>query len=402
MQSLKNKNIILGVTAGIAAYKAAELARLLVKSGAHVQVVMTPSANEFISGLTFQAITGKTVRESMFDSAHEAAMGHIELARWADLIVIAPASADFIAKLRAGMADTLLHTLCLASSAPLFVAPAMNQQMWAQASTQENVTTLWQRGTHILGPAEGEQACGDTGPGRLLEPDLILSALAASQYEPVLQGINITITAGPTQEAIDPVRFIGNRSSGKMGFALATSARLLGANVHLVAGPVSLATPNDVHRTDVRNAADMHSAVMRLIANTDIFIGCAAVADYRPAQTAEQKIKKDNSSLTIELIRNPDILADVAMHSDRPFCVGFAAETDDLDTYARAKLKNKKLDIIAANWVGKNNSGFESNDNALHVIWHDGSTQLPLQNKNQLAQQLMALIAEHFHASTST
>ena len=407
MAKIENKNILLGVTAGIAAYKAAELARLLVKNGANVRVVMTPSAKEFVGPLTFQAITGHACRDSLFDPAHEAAMGHIELARWADVILVAPASADFIAKLHAGMADTLLHTLCLASTADIYIAPAMNQQMWANKATQKNILGLERRGTMILGPAEGEQACGDTGFGRMLEPSEIVSQLIpgsrinTSKTPPrnnlPLSGKTVVITAGPTREAVDPVRFISNRSSGKMGYALAESALNLGAEVILVSGPVNIKSLEGITLKNIETADDMLKNVMKHINKADIFIACAAVADYRPSKSKSHKIKKDQESLSIKLTRNPDILATVSALDNRPFCVGFAAETQNLEEYARSKMQRKNLDMIAANLVGKN-MGFDTEENALQVYWSNGKKHFPQQNKKQLADQLLSLITERFNA----
>ncbi|MFU8838669.1 MAG: bifunctional phosphopantothenoylcysteine decarboxylase/phosphopantothenate--cysteine ligase CoaBC [Thiohalomonadaceae bacterium] len=397
---LTGRRILLGVTGGIAAYKSAELVRLLRGAGAAVRVVMTPAACEFISPLTLQALSGQPVREALFDPQHEAAMGHIELARWAELILIAPASADFLARLRAGLANDLLSTLCLASSAPLYLAPAMNQQMWRAAATGENVAALQQRGVKLLGPASGEQACGEQGPGRMLEVSELLAACSehfATDANPgPLQDIRLTITAGPTREAIDPVRFISNHSSGRMGFALAEAARQLGAEVTLVAGPVSLPTPAGVSRVDVQTAEQMLTAV--LAAPADIFIGCAAVADYRPELVAESKIKKQAEALTLKLVRNPDILAQVAQTSPRPFCVGFAAETDSLAENARAKLAAKGVEMIAANWVGARaaGGGFDSAQNALQVFWADGEQTLAMAPKPQLARQLLDLILSHY------
>ena len=402
MQPLRGRRVLLGITAGIAAYKAAELARLLVKDGARVRVVMTRSASEFIAPLTLQAITGEVVRDSLFDPAHEAAMGHIELARWADLIVVAPATADFLARSAAGMAHDLLSTLCLASAAPLLLAPAMNQAMWHHPATRANAQLLNSRGVTLLGPAEGEQACGDVGPGRMLEPADILAAVRRRFADGRLVGRRVLLTAGPTREAVDPVRFFGNRSSGKMGFALAAALADEGADVTLVAGPVSLATPDGVQRIDVESALDMHAAVFAAVGEADIFIACAAVADFRPVEVAEQKIKKSGiDGLTLELVRNPDILAEVAALPRPPFCVGFAAETHDVAAYAADKLRAKGLDMIAANQVSAS-QGFETDDNALLVIWDGGSRALPTQSKRQLAGRLVDLIVERFDAQIAT
>ena len=393
--------MLLGISAGIAAYKAAELARLLVKEGAEVQTVMTRSAAEFIAPMTLQALTGRPVRDSLFDPQHEAAMGHIELARWADVVVIAPATADVIAQLANGSAPDLLSTLCLATQAPLLVAPAMNQAMWHHPATRANIALLQSRGVNIVGPAEGEQACGDTGPGRMLEPPAILSALEQRFRGRRLLGKRVVVTAGPTREAIDPVRFVANRSSGKMGFALATALAAQGAEVVLIAGPVVLPTPSGVRRIDVESALEMHEAVLEALPGSELFIACAAVADFRPIDVAERKIKKTDERLTLQLERNPDILADVAARPDRPFCVGFAAETHDVENYAEGKRRAKGLDMVAANLVSAS-QGFETEDNALLVIWEGGRVSLPTQNKSQLAVELVKLIADRFDAQTAT
>lgn len=400
MQPLRGRRLLLGITGGIAAYKAAELARLLVKDGAEVQVVMTRAAGAFVGAMTLQAITGRPVREALFDAQHEAAMGHIELARWAELVVIAPATADFLAQMAAGMARDLLSTLCLATTAPLVVAPAMNQAMWRHAATQANVALLQSRGVTFLGPDEGAQACGDVGPGRMLEPEDIRLALGANLAGGRLAGRRVLLTAGPTREALDPVRFLGNRSSGRMGFALAAALVAEGASVTLVAGPVSLPTPAGVERIDVESALQMRDAVFTSLPGTAIFIACAAVADFRPAAAAGKKIKKTSETLTLELIRNPDILSEVAALPARPFCVGFAAETDDVEAYAQAKLRAKRLDMIAANRVGAS-QGFEVDDNALLVIWEGGQQSLPQQPKSRLAAQLVNLIVDRFDAQTA-
>lgn len=397
MQPMSGRRVLLGITAGIAAYKSAELARLLVKGGAEVQVVMTSSAAAFIGPMTLQAITGRPVRDTLFDPQHEAAMGHIELARWADLILIAPATADFLAQLAAGMAHDLLSTLCLASTAPLVVAPAMNQAMWRHAATQANTELLRSRGVAVLGPAEGEQACGDSGPGRMLEPDAIATAVHERGHPGRLSGLQVLLTAGPTREALDPVRFLGNRSSGKMGFALAAALVEQGAEVTLVTGPVALATPGGVTRIDVESAQQMREAVFTSLPGTAIFIACAAVADFRPAQMVDRKIKKTEETLTLELVRNPDILSEVSMSQNRPFCVGFAAETNDVEAYADAKRRAKGLDMIAANQVGVS-QGFEADDNALLVLWDGGRQALPMQAKSLLAAQLVDLIVDRFDA----
>lgn len=396
--SLANRHILLGVTGGIAAYKAAELARLFVKAGAEVQVVMTGSAMQFIGAMTFQAITGKETRSDLFDSAHEAAMGHIELARWADLVIVAPATANFIALMAQGRAGDLLSTLCLATAAPVAVAPAMNQQMWADPATQANIETLRARDRLIWGPAAGEQACGDVGPGRMLEPAGIFDAAREIFSSGSLAGVRALVTAGPTHEAIDPVRFIGNHSSGKMGFAVAQALEEQGAEVTLVAGPSSLPTPPGVMRIDVESALEMHAAVMERAGNCDLFVATAAVADYRPERVADSKIKKTAESLDIHLVKNPDILADVAALEKGPYTVGFAAETHEVAQYADEKRRNKKIDMIAANEVGGNRGGFNHDENALLVLWEGGQQELPMTGKLRLARQLVELISQKIHA----
>jgi phosphopantothenoylcysteine decarboxylase/phosphopantothenate--cysteine ligase len=395
--------ILLGVTGGIAAYKSAELTRRLRDRGAEVQVVMTAAAREFVTPMTFQALSGKPVRTDLWDPAAEAAMGHIELARWPQRIVIAPASADFIARLAHGLADDLLTTLCLASDVPVTVVPAMNRLMWANAATQANVATLRARGVTVLGPAEGDQACGETGPGRMLEPVAIVDALYArpsTKAAGALAGRKVVVTAGPTRERIDPVRFITNRSSGKMGFAVAEAARDAGAEVVVVSGPVNVATPAGVRRIDVESAEQMLKAVQAEIADTDIFIASAAVSDYRAREVAEHKIKKTSEQLVLELARTPDILATVAAGTPRPFVVGFAAETQNVERNALAKLEGKKLDMIAANQVGEN-LAFDCDDNALTVYWKDGRRELSRAPKCQLAASLVAVIAERYAAKGS-
>ncbi|MCP3849714.1 MAG: bifunctional phosphopantothenoylcysteine decarboxylase/phosphopantothenate--cysteine ligase CoaBC [Gammaproteobacteria bacterium] len=405
MSILENKKIILGVCGGIAAYKSAELVRLLVKQQAQVQVVMTLSSQEFIGPQTFQALSGRVVRTQTFDLEAEAGMGHIELARWADLILIAPATANTVAKIAHGNADDLLTTLCLATSAPLFIAPAMNQQMWCNKATQNNVEILLQRQVTFSGPAEGVQACGDTGQGRMEEPVDILSdtiALFESRLnlyqaeEQPLKGRQILITAGPTIEDIDPVRYMSNRSSGKMGYAIAQAALDAGASVKLVSGPTALNAPVGAELIKTRNALQMHSAVFKQIESTDIFIATAAVADYRPIKKCSQKIKKNAETLTIEMTKNPDILSDVAALSNKPICIGFAAETNDVKSYAQEKLERKNLDMVAANKVGEQ-EGFEGDNNELLLLWQQqtgnkseiSSKQLPYGSKKQLARQLI-------------
>ena len=393
---LYNRRILLGITGGIAAYKAAELVRGLRKAGAEVRVVMTEAATEFVTPMTLQALSGNPVRVELFDPEHEAAMGHIELARWAELVLVAPATADFLARFHAGMANDLLSTLCLATKAPVALAPAMNQQMWQAAATQQNVKKLQQRGVIIWGPAEGEQACGEEGPGRMLEPGELLQACGDHLSNGPLKGVRVTITAGPTREAVDPVRFISNHSSGKMGFAIAEAALAMGAQVRLVAGPVALPTPAGVKRIDVESAEQMLQAV--LVDPGQIFIACAAVADYRPEAVASEKVKKSEEQLSLHLVRNPDILATVSALEHGPFSVGFAAETENLVANARAKLQQKQLDMIAANWVGERaeGGGFNSEENALQLIWRDGEQELPRSSKMVLAGRLMEVVATQY------
>jgi phosphopantothenoylcysteine decarboxylase/phosphopantothenate--cysteine ligase len=398
--SLAQRRILLGVSGGIAAYKSCELVRRLREQGAEVRVVMTAGAEHFVGAATFQALSGQSVRTSLWDAQAEAAMGHIELARWAERILVAPASADVIARLAHGHADDLLSTLCLASAAPLYLAPAMNQQMWAHPAVQANLALLRQRGVQVLGPAAGEQACGDVGSGRMLEPHELRDALAASFRDGALAGLRVVVSAGPTYEDIDPVRFIGNRSSGRMGFAVAAAAAQAGASVSLVAGPVSLATPAGVaRRIDVRSAAQMHAAVLEACQAADIYIGASAVGDYRPANVSALKLKKSaGAPLSLQLEENPDILAGLAAQSGHPFLVGFAAETHDVASYARGKLRNKGLDMIAANQVG-DGLGFEVAENALTLYWDDGELALPRATKDELARQLVAHVAERYRAT---
>lgn len=397
MQSLINRRILLGITGGIAAYKSADLARRLVEAGAQVQVVMTPAATTFITPLTLQAVSGRAVRLDLLDAQAEAGMGHIELARWADLILIAPASADFMARLAHGLADDLLSALCLASDRPLALAPAMNRLMWDNPATRDNRQILNRRGIRLWGPASGGQACGETGPGRMLEPLDLLARIIELFSEGPLKDVHVLMTVGPTREDIDPVRFISNRSSGKMGYAIAAAAARMGAQVTLVSGPVHLSTPDGVERIDVESARQMYEAVMDRVADADIFIATAAVADYRVASRARQKIKKTEESMTITLERNPDILSEVAALEDGPFTVGFAAETEQVLEYARNKLRDKDLDMIVANQVGEG-CGFESEQNTLYVLWKGGGKDLPLADKTQLGGDLMTIIAERYHA----
>jgi phosphopantothenoylcysteine decarboxylase/phosphopantothenate--cysteine ligase len=392
---MQGKRILLGVTGGIAAYKSPDLVRRLRDRGAEVQVVMTKSAGEFVTPITFQAVSGRPVRTDLWDPAAEAAMGHIELARWADLVVVAPATADFLARLAGGRADDLLTTLCLATEAPIAVAPAMNRLMWANAATCANVATLEQRKVHVLGPAAGDQACGEVGEGRMLEPldiiDRIVPLLAPTGP---LRGKRVLITAGPTRERIDPVRFISNRSSGKMGFAVAQAARQAGADVVLVSGPVSLATPAGVRRIDCESAVDMLGVVLKEVGKADIFISTAAVADYKPARPAGQKIKKASDRMDVEMERTTDILATVAASPERPrLVVGFAAETENVEQNARTKLLKKNLDLIAANEVG-DDKAFECEDNHLIVLSRTSRHDLGHASKCELAERLIVLIAE--------
>jgi phosphopantothenoylcysteine decarboxylase/phosphopantothenate--cysteine ligase len=397
--ALAGQHVLLGVSGGIAAYKAAELVRRLGDAGAEVRVVLTEGAAHFVTPLTFQALSGHPVRTSLWDESAEAAMGHIELARWADRVVIAPASADLIARLAHGMANDLLTTLCLATAAPIAIAPAMNQLMWAKAATQANVATLRERGIAVLGPASGSQACGEFGAGRLLEAGNIVDELVKWQGPRVLAGKRVLVSAGPTYEDIDPVRFIGNRSSGRMGFAIAQAAAAEGAEVTLVAGPVSLETPRGVERIDVRSAREMRDAVLARASASDAFVSAAAVGDFRPESEAPQKIKKEGSDpLALKLVQNPDILAEVAALSKRPFVVGFAAETENVEQHARAKLEKKRVDLIAANEVGRGR-GFEANDNALLLIWNGGSESLDRADKREIAARLVARIAERMRAA---
>jgi phosphopantothenoylcysteine decarboxylase/phosphopantothenate--cysteine ligase len=394
---MHGKHILLGVTGGIAAYKSADLVRRLRERGAEVQVIMTDGAREFVTPMTFQALSGRPVRTDLWDPAAEASMGHIELARWADLVLVAPASADFLARLAGGRADDLLATTCLATAAPIALAPAMNHQMWANAATQANVALLKERGVHVFGPGIGDQACGEVGAGRMLEP-LELAALADSTLVPsgVLSGRRVLITAGPTREPIDPVRFISNRSSGKMGFAVAQAAREAGAQVVMICGPVSLTTPAGVQRIDVESAADMLAAVQAQVQPDDIFISTAAVADYRPAQAAAHKIKKTEESLALQMARTTDIIGTLAAGATRPaFVVGFAAETDAVEQNARSKMLRKNLDMIAANEVG-HAKAFDCADNELIVLWRNGRKLLPRNAKTQLARELIELIAAVF------
>lgn len=399
MAHLFNRNVVLGVSGGIAAYKSAELVRQLKERGADVRVVMTRGAQEFITPLTLQALSGHPVHTELLDTEAELGMGHIELARWADLLIIAPATADLIARLATGRADDLLTTVALATAAPKLVAPAMNQQMWRDPATSANIDTLQDRGMSLVGPASGEQACGDVGPGRMEQPANIALAAAGLFANGALAGRRVVITAGPTREALDPVRYLSNHSSGKMGYALAAAAVDAGAQVTLVSGPVQLATPEHAERVDVVSAAQMLDACLARVTDCDLFIACAAVADYRPATAAAGKIKKDAEHLTLELERTTDILASVSRHAQAPFTVGFAAETHDVEQYARGKLERKNLDMIVANDVSDTAIGFNSDQNAVTVFWQQGSCALAQASKSTIARELIALIAQRMEAA---
>lgn len=403
MQRLTNKQIILGITGGIAAYKSAELTRVLKGAGADVRVVMTSSATEFITPLTLQALSGNPVHQHLLDAEAEAGMGHIELAKWADLILIAPASANFMARLASGQGDDLLTTICLATDAPICLAPAMNQAMWRDSGTQENAQTLRSRDIKLFGPGSGEQACGDTGPGRMLEPTEIAELTAAQFDRGSLTGKTVFITAGPTREALDPVRYISNHSSGKMGYALAEAAMEAGAKVKLISGPVNLAAPTRIARTSVESAEEMLTASLTDLALCDIFIAAAAVADYRPTAIAEHKIKKGSEEIMeLHLVKNPDIVATVAKSSPKPFTVGFAAETREVLSYARDKLERKNLDLIIANDVSREDIGFNSDENAVTLISATATETLPQASKRQLATRLIEKIAAQYHAAQTT
>lgn len=403
--SLTQKRILLGVSGGIAAYKAAELVRRLQDAGAEVRVVMTEAAQNFVTPLTFQALSGNPVHTELLDPEAEAGMGHIELARWADLLLIAPATANVLARVCYGLADDLLTTLCLARLCPLAVAPAMNQAMWANPATQNNIAQLEKLAIHFIGPDAGSQACGDIGPGRMSEvPDIVtaVTRLLARDATPLLHNKTVLITAGPTREAIDPVRYISNHSSGKMGYAIAQAAIEAGAKVILVTGPTALTAPAGVTTIAVDSAIEMHSAVMNNVQQSDIFIGSAAVADYRPTEVATAKIKKTNSdSLAVEMVKNPDIITSVAASTPKPFTVGFAAETNQVVAYAQDKMTRKKLDMIIANDVSRSDIGFNSDSNEVTVLWPDGSAALPNLDKFELARKLIKLIADHSHSASS-
>lgn len=394
MAILQDKKILLGVTGGIAAYKTPELVRRLKDQGADVRVVLTNGAKEFVSELSLQAVSGNAVADSLLDPQAELAMGHIEFAKWADLVLIAPATANIMAKLAHGIADDLLTTLCLATDAPVAIAPAMNQQMWHAQATQDNLAILKTRNHPVFGPASGDQACGDVGFGRMLDvPELVQACVYHfNPTTPLSHEQHWVITAGPTREPIDPVRYISNHSSGKMGFALAQAAVNAGAKVTIISGPVNLDTPANTQRINVESALEMHQYATKLAAQADVFIACAAVADYRISQVADQKIKKSHDEMTLTLVKNPDIVADVAKLADRPFVVGFAAETQDVASYAKGKLEKKNLDMIAANDVSKQGQGFNSDDNALHVFTATEQFDIPLASKSQVATQLVDLI----------
>ena len=400
MKTLTNKHIVLGVTGSIAAYKSADLVRKLKAAGAEVRVIMTRGATEFITPLTMQAVSGFPVHRDLLDEQAEAGMGHIQLARWADAVLIAPASADCLARLVQGRGDDLLGAVCLASNAPLAVAPAMNQAMWADAATQENVAVLRKRGVQIMGPGAGDLACGDVGPGRMLEPDELVTAMHGLFETGALAGVKVMVTAGPTQEDIDPVRFISNRSSGKMGYAIAAAAAEAGAEVLLISGPTHIEPPKRVTYVKVRTAREMFEAVQMQVSAHQIFISAAAVADYRPIKVEASKIKKNSDNMELNLEKTDDILASVSALTNRPFVVGFAAETDDVEANALKKLAAKNLDMVAANKVGLDESGkpfgFESDDNALTLYWYNGSEVLPQMSKSQLARMLVARVAQRY------
>ena len=388
----------MGICGGIAAYKSAELVRLLRKQGVDVRVVMTRSATQFIAPLTFQALSGHPVQTDLVDTEQENAMGHINLARWAELFIIAPATANMIAKFSLGLADDLLSTLYLATRCPVYIAPAMNQAMWQKPVVQEHIQRLKNQQVAILGPDTGIQACGETGPGRMLEvPAICEYLLTASTFLEVFNGIKILISAGPTREAIDPVRYLSNRSSGKMGYALAHAAQIMGAQVTLVSGPCALTAPGNIDRVNVETAEQMYHAILKRAAAQDIFIAAAAVADYRPAAVEAEKIKKGDQESVLKLIKTKDILAAVTQLPAPPFSVGFAAETHNLEQYAHAKLADKNLDMIAANWVGREHGGFDSEQNALQIYWRGGQHSIAMADKHEVARQLLHLIAERFN-----
>jgi len=395
MSDLNGQHVLLGVTGSIAAYKSPDIVRRLKEQGAEVRVVLTASAEKLVSSTVFQAVSGEAVLGDIWDERAEAGMGHIELAKWADLLLIAPATANVIAQLAAGSAENLLTTICLATEAPVAIAPSMNQAMWNDAATQANCDLLRKRNMRFLGPDEGSQACGDTGPGRMSEPADIVSRLSRGGRSGPLDGLHIMVTAGPTREAIDPVRFISNRSSGKMGFAVARAAADAGAEVVLIAGPVNLPTPPRVIRVDVENTQQMCDEAMQRIDGVDIYVGAAAISDYRPKAAAVHKIKKSADTFLLEMIKSPDLLADIAALDNGPFAVGFAAETEKLEHYATDKLNRKKLDMIIANLVGENLC-FDADDNEVVVLWHEGRKPLPRLSKPELARQLIEIIASRY------
>ncbi|UTW50010.1 bifunctional phosphopantothenoylcysteine decarboxylase/phosphopantothenate--cysteine ligase CoaBC [Bacterioplanoides sp. SCSIO 12839] len=402
MQQLTNKRILLGITGGIAAYKSAELVRHLKKAGADVRVVMTKGAMEFITPLTLQALSGNPVHHALLDPEAEAGMGHIELAKWADLLLVAPASANFLARLSQGLGDDLLTTICLATEAPLAIAPAMNQAMWKDGTTQQNLQRLIDikgKNFHVFGPDAGEQACGDVGPGRMLDPEVIAASCADLFETGLLAGINLVVTAGPTREAIDPVRYISNHSSGKMGYAIAEAARDAGARVTLISGPVNLPAPERITLKQINSARDMLDEALAQMGECQVFIAAAAVADYRPLTVANQKIKKSGDQIDITMIKNPDVVATVAHHEQRPFTVGFAAETQAVEDYARGKLTNKNLDMIVANDVSREDIGFNSDNNAATAIWQEGQQSFDSMSKHTMARQLIELIAMRYQES---
>lgn len=395
MINLTNKKIVLGISGGIAAYKCAELVRRLKEHGCSVKVVMTESAKHFITSLTMQAVSGEMVADSLLDPSAEAAMGHIEFAKWADLILVAPATSNIIAKMAAGIADDLLTTLLLATPAKVAIAPAMNQQMYAHPATQANLATLKARNVLIWGPGKGEQACGDVGAGRMLEPHELVALCIAKEQPQLLAGKTITITAGPTREAIDPVRFISNHSSGKMGYALAEAALLLGAKVNLISGPVTIKAPTGVNLINIESAEQLLNESLNYAPRSDAFIGCAAVADYRAATVAAQKMKKQGDELTLTLVKNPDVIAHVAnLQQNRPYTVGFAAETQNVANYAKGKLKNKNLDMICANDVSQSDLGFNADNNALTLYWHNEQLELPTNSKTAIALTVIQQLAQ--------
>jgi phosphopantothenoylcysteine decarboxylase/phosphopantothenate--cysteine ligase len=404
MSDIQGRRVLLGVTGSIAAYKSPDIVRRLKDQGAEERVVLTASAEKLVSPTVFQAVSGEPVRGDIWDEQAEAAMGHIELAKWADLILIAPATANLIAQLAAGSAENLLTTICLASEAPVTLAPSMNQAMWRDAATQANCDVLRKRNVMFIGPDDGEQACGDVGPGRMSEPANIVSRMARGGESGPFEGLRIMVSAGPTREAIDPVRFVSNRSSGKMGFALAKAAADAGAEVTLIAGPVSLPTPPRVERIDVETTQQMCDAALANIGDMDIYIGAAAISDYRPKQAAVQKIKKSADTFTLEMLKSPDLLATIAALENCPFTVGFAAETEKLEQHATDKLKRKKLNMIVANLVGEKLC-FDADDNEVIVLWQDGRLSLPKLSKQELARQLVDVVATRYrlvHPATTT